>query len=101
MDFLKLKLEEYEGGKQETAYLVEIEQLRDENADLTRELSSKEAENKELRRQVKESLVAIDEFRKEALDACSELIHRQSELSIITKQSRYLDPFDCIFELQQ
>lgn len=60
MDFLKLKIEEHEGAQPETAYLVEIEQLRDENADLSGELYAKEAENKELKRQVRESLVAMD-----------------------------------------
>jgi hypothetical protein len=63
---------------------------------LRRELENRKEEGKELKRQVKESFIAIDEFRKEALEARSELINKESELSVITRQSRYLDPYECI-----
>lgn len=41
-------------------------------------LTEREADLKELERRVKESLIAMDEFRREAVMARTDLIHKES-----------------------
>jgi cystathionine beta-lyase/cystathionine gamma-synthase len=60
------------------------------------QLAEKDKTVKELERQVKESLVALSEFKQEAIEARSELINKESELSITHTR---MDPQDCLQEL--
>jgi cell division septum initiation protein DivIVA len=100
MEFLKLKLqEEHTEQHQHSPLLQEIEDLRRENEQMREELAGREADLKELERRVKESLIAMDEFRREAVLARTDLIHKESELSLISKQAKQLDPAECIQEL--
>jgi hypothetical protein len=48
---------------------------------------------------VKESLIAMDEFRREAMCARTDLIHKESELSLISRHSKHLDVQECVQEL--
>lgn len=100
MEFLKLKLqEEHEEHQERSPLLQEIEELRCENQEMRGRLAEREADLKELERRVRESLIAMDEFRKEAVSARTDLIHKESELSLISRHSKQLDPAECIQEL--
>lgn len=104
MEFLKLKLQEEhteqsQHNQQSSPLLQEIEELRQENEEMRKLLAERESDLKEYERKVKESLIAMDEFRREAVQARTDLIHKESQLSIISRPPRQLDTSECIQEL--
>jgi chromosome segregation ATPase len=97
MEFLKLKLqEEHAEHHDRSPLLQEMDDLRCENEEMRGRLADREADLKELERRVKESLIAMDEFRREAVSARTDLIHKESELSLISRHAKQLDPAECI-----